>query len=222
MAGIWIEVIRRDLLLAVRKPAEGVTGAIFFIVVASLFPLAANPAPAVLRSLAPGVLWVSALLACLLSLPRMFAADYADGALEQMVIAPQPLAALALAKMAAHWLVFAPPLLVLAPALGIQYGLQGRPLYVLEAALLLGTPTLSLVGGIGAALTLGSRGGGLLLAVLVLPLYIPVLVFGAGAVSASQTGLEPQAYFALLGACFLLSLVVAPWAAAVALRIALE
>ncbi|MFL9710362.1 heme exporter protein CcmB [Methylobacillus sp. Pita1] len=222
MAAILVEVIRRDLLLAVRKPAEAVTGAMFFIVVASLFPLASNPDPAVLRNLAPGVLWVSALLACLLSLPRMFAADYADGTLEQMVIAPQPLIVLVLGKMAAHWLVFAPPLLVLAPLLGIQYGLQGRPLCVLEAALLLGTPTLSLVGAVGAALTLGSRGGGVLLSVLVLPLYIPVMIFGAGAVAASQAGLEAQAYFSLLGACFLLSLAVAPWAAAVALRIALE
>ncbi|MCB5188148.1 heme exporter protein CcmB [Methylobacillus caricis] len=222
MAAILIEIVRRDLLLAVRRSADVATVLIFFVVVASLFPLAGNPDPVVLRNLAPGVLWVSALLACLLSLPRIFAGDYADGSLEQMAIAPQPLSLLVLGKIFAHWLVSALPLVLLAPLLGLQYGLQGEPLLVLVAALLLGTPTLSLIGAIGAALTLGGRGGGALLPVLVLPLYIPVLIFGAGAVVASQAGLEVRAYFLLLGACFLLSLVVAPWATAVALRIALE
>ncbi|MCB5183618.1 heme exporter protein CcmB [Methylobacillus gramineus] len=222
MIAFLIEVVRRDLLLAVRRPADAGTVLIFFVVVASLFPLAGNPDPVVLGNIAPGVLWVSALLACLLSLPRIFSGDYADGSLEQMVIAPQPLSVLVLGKIVVHWLISALPLVLLAPVLGLQYGLQGEPLFVLVLSLLLGTPTLSLIGAIGAALTLGSRGGGVLVSVLVLPLYIPVLIFGAGAVVASQAGLEVQAYVMLLVACFLLSLVVAPWATSIALRIALE
>ncbi|MCB5189147.1 heme exporter protein CcmB [Methylobacillus arboreus] len=222
MMAIFFAVLQRDLRLAWRKPAEAATGVMFFIIVASLFPLAVNPDPVVLRGFAPGVLWVSVLLACLLSLPRVFALDYVDGALEQIMIAPQPLSLIVLAKVAAHWLTATLPIVLLSPLLGMLYGLDSHGLIVLAGSLLLGTPTLSLLGGIGAALTLGARGGGVLLSVLVLPLYIPVLIFGAGAVVASQAGLGVQAHFSLLGACFLLSFVLAPWAIAAALKIVME
>jgi heme exporter protein B len=158
----------------------------------------------------------------MLGLNRLFAADYADGTLEQLVLAPQPLVLMVLAKIKAHWLVTGLPLVVIAPLLGLQYDLPADAQLILIVSLLLGTPALSLIGAIGAALTLGLRGGGGLLALLVLPLCVPVLIFGAGAVEATSAGLEAAAYLSLLGALLLGALVLAPWATAVALRIAVE
>lgn len=218
----WVTLLRRDLLLALRRRSDVATTLFFFLIVSSLFPLGIGPEPAVLSSIAPGVLWVAALLAGMISLNRLFAVDFSDGSLEQMLLAPQPLTLLVTAKVLAHWLVCGLPVVLLAPLIGLQYALPNDALLVLVWALLLGTPALSLIGAIGAALTLGVRGGGLLVALLVLPLYIPVLIFGAGAVAASQHGMSVQAHLSLLAACSILSLVLAPWATAAALRISVE
>ena len=215
-------VAGRDLLSALRRRADVLTTLIFFVIVASLFPLGVGSDMAVLRMIGPGVVWVAALLASMLALGRLFASDYADGTLEQLALAPQPLSMLVLAKIVAHWLVTGVPLIIVAPLLGLQFDLDTDALLVLLASLLLGTPTLSLIGAIGAALTLGLRGGGALLSLLVLPLYVPVLIFGAGAVEASAAGLGAGAHLSLLGALLLLALVLSPWATAVALRIAVE
>jgi heme exporter protein B len=222
MNGAWMTVLKRDLLLAFRRRSDVATTLFFFLIVSSLFPLGIGPEPAVLSSIAPGVLWVAALLAGMLSLTRLFAADFIDGSLEQMLLAPQPLTLLVTAKVLAHWLVCGLPVVLLAPLIGLQYALPNDALFVLIISLLLGTPALSLIGAIGAALTLGVRGSGLLVALLVLPLYIPVLIFGAGAVAASQHGMSAQAHLSLLAACSLLALVLAPLATAAALRISVE
>lgn len=215
-------IVRRDLLLAFRRRADVMTTVFFFVMVASLFPLGVGPEPAVLRMIAPGVLWVAALLSCLLSLGRVFTADYLDGVLEQMVLIPHPLTVLVLAKVFAHWLVSGVPVVLLSLLLGVQFGLEGNALGVLALSLLLGTPTLSLIGSIGAALTLGVRGSGMLVALLVLPLFIPVLIFGAGAVSSTVSGIGAEANLSLLGACLMGALPLAPWATAAAVRIAVE
>lgn len=215
-------LVRRDLLLALRRKSEVLTTLFFFVIVASLFPLGIGPEPAQLRNIAPGVLWVGALLSCMLSLNRMFAADYADGTLEQMALSPEPLALLVAGKIAAHWLVSGLPLVLIAPVLGLQFDLSARALAVLALSLLIGTPLLSLIGAIGAALTLGVRGGGVLVSLLTLPLYIPALIFGAGAVEADLSGLGAGGHLSLLGALLALALFFAPWATTVALRIALE
>jgi heme exporter protein B len=217
---IWI--IKRDLLLAMRRQSDVLTILFFFIIVVSLFPLSVGPEMNMLRTMAPGVVWVAALLASMLSLGRMFSNDYLDGTLEQMLLSPQSLSLLVLGKALAHWLVTGVPLVLMAPVLGIQYDLPADALFVLAAALLLGTPVLSLIGAIGAALTLGLRGGGVLVSLLVLPLYIPVLIFGAGAVEANMSGVEFDAHLSLIGAFLLVSLVFAPWAAASSLRVSLE
>ncbi len=216
----WI--IRRDLLLAIRRQSDVLTTLFFFVIVVSLFPLSVGPEMNMLRTMAPGVVWVAALLASMLSLGRMFSSDYLDGTLEQMLLSPHSLSMLVLGKAFAHWLVTGVPLVLMAPVLGIQYDLPADALYVLTASLLLGTPILSLIGAIGAALTLGLRGGGVLVSLLVLPLYIPVLIFGSGAVEASSAGLGYGAHFSLLGAFLLVSLVFTPWAAASSLRISME
>lgn len=219
---VFLLLLKRDLKLALRKRADLATSLFFFLIVSSLFPLAIGPEAAILSSIAPGVLWVAALLAGMLSLSRLFASDLADGSLEQLLLTPQPLAWLVLAKILVHWLTCALPLVLLAPLIGLQYALPSHVLWMLALSLLLGTPALSLIGAIGAALTLGVRGSGLLVALLVLPLYIPVLIFGAGAVTASQHGMNVAANLSLLAACSLLSLVLAPWATAAALRISVE
>ena len=216
----WI--IRRDLLLAMRRRSDVLTTLFFFIIVVSLFPLGVGPEMNMLRTMAPGVVWVAALLASMLSLGRMFASDHLDGTLEQMLLSPQSLSMLVLGKALAHWLVTGVPLVLMAPVLGIQYDLPGEALLVLTASLLLGTPVLSLIGAIGAALTLGLRGGGVLVSLLVLPLYIPVLIFGAGAVEASAAGLGAEAHMSLLGAFLLASVALAPWTAGASLRISVE
>ena len=222
MLKLILAMIRRDLRLALRRRADIVSALLFFIIVVSLFPLGVGPEPELLRKLAPGVLWVAALLATMLSLPRLFADDHRDGTLEQLALAPQPLALVVLGKVLAHWLVSGLPLAVLAPVLGLQFGLSSDALWVLCLSLLIGTPALSGIGAIGAALTLGVRGGGVLLSLLVLPLYIPVLIFGAGAVDATLVGLGAQAHLSLLGALTLGGIFFAPWPTAAALRIALE
>jgi heme exporter protein B len=215
-------IVQRELLLALRRRADVLTTLFFFVIVVSLFPLGVGPEAKLLRTMAPGVVWVAALLASMLALNRLFAGDYADGALEQLILAPQPLGLMVIAKIAAHWLTTGLPLVIVAPLLGLQFDLPAEALPILLASLLLGTPVLSLIGAIGAALTLGLRGGGALLSLLVLPLYVPVLIFGAGAVEASAAGLGATAHLSLLGAFLLVALVFAPWATAVALRIAAE
>lgn len=215
-------VLRRDLLLVARRKSEVLTALFFFVIVSSLFPLGIGPEPALLRKIAPGILWVGALLATMLGLQRMFAADHADGTLEQMVISPSPLVVLVLGKILAHWLVSGLPLVLIAPVLGVQFDLDASALVVLVVALLLGTPLLSLIGAIGAALTLGVRGGGVLLSLLVLPLYVPALIFGAGAVQAHISGLGAGGHLSLLAAMLVLALFFAPWATTAGLRIALE
>jgi heme exporter protein B len=222
LASVFASVMQRDLLLALRRRSDVLTTFFFFIIVVSLFPLGVGPEPQTLREIAPGVVWVAALLASMLALGRLLASDYADGTLEQLVLAPQPLVLMVLAKIVAHWLVTGLPLVLIAPLLGLQFDLSGAALGVLTAGLLIGTPVLSMIGSIGAGLTLGVRGAGGLLALLVLPLYIPVLIFGAGAVGASVAGTGPAAHLSLLGAFLLLALVFAPWATAAAIRIAVE
>jgi len=215
-------MLRRDLLLASRRRSDAAAPVLFFVIVASLFPLGLGPEPELLRRIGPGVLWVGALLATMLSAARLFASDYEDGTLEQMALSPEPLAALVYGKLAAHWLVTGLPLIVAAPLLGLQYGLPADTIAMLALSLALGTPVLSLVGAIGAALTLGVRGGGMLTALLVLPLYVPALIFGAGAVEAGAAGTGAEAHLSLLGACLALAAFFAPWAITAALRIALE
>jgi heme exporter protein B len=212
----------RDLRVALRTKGELGVQVLFYVIVVTLFPLATSPDRALLSTLAPGVLWVAALLASLLSLPRLFAGDFADGTLEQLALSPYPLPALVSGKIAAHWLTTGLPVVLLAPVLAAQYGLDEAPRYTLAAALLLGTPVLSLLGAIGAALTLGLRGGGSLLALLILPLYVPVLIFGAGAVEAVRDGLSAAPHLSLLAAGLIVALVGAPWAASTAVRIALD
>ena len=215
-------VIRRDLLLAFRRRSDVLTTLFFFIIVVTLFPLGVGPEPELLRTMAPGILWVAALLASMLALGRLFALDYADGTLEQMLLSPEPLTVIVLGKLIAHWLVSGLPLVLLAPLLAVQFDLPGQSVSVLFFSLLIGTPVLSLVGSIGAALTLGVRGGGVLVSLLVLPLYIPVLIFGAGAVGAEASGLGGTAHLLLLGGVLAGAAALAPWATAAALRISLE
>jgi len=218
----FLTVLGREMRIALRRKGDALNVLVFFVIVASLFPLGVGPEPEQLRAMAAGVAWIAALLAALLSLPRLFAADYADGTLEQMLVAPQPLAAIVLAKIAAHWLLTGLPLAIVAPLIGLQYGLPADALCVLLVSLLIGTPVLSLLGAAGAALTLGVRGGGALLGLLILPLFVPVLVFGAGAVTASLIGINPSAHLSLLGAFLAVSSLVGPWAACAALRVALD
>lgn len=222
LLGLLGLVIRRDLLLAMRRRADVLTTLVFFVMVASLFPLGVGPEIDMLRKMASGVVWVAALLASMLSLPRMFSADYADGTLEQMMLAPQSLSVLVLGKIVAHWMLSGLPLALIAPVLGLQFDMSAAALWTLVLALLLGTPVLSMIGAVGAALTLGLRGGGVLVSLLVLPLCIPVLIFGAGAVEAVNSGMSIASNLSLLGAFMLFALVFTPFVAAQALRISME
>ncbi|MFZ4622753.1 MAG: heme exporter protein CcmB [Rhodoferax sp.] len=222
VAQVSLAMLRREIALGLRQKGEVLTPLVFFMVTASLFPLGVGAESALLLRMAPGVLWVSALLAAMLSLQRMFATDYADGSLEQMVLSATPLGLLVLAKALAHFVLSGLPLVLMAPVLGLQFGLDGRALGILMLTLLLGAPTLSLIGSIGAALTLGVRGAGVLLSLLILPLYIPVLIFGAGAVEADAAGLGFGGHLSLLSALLVLSLFFSPFATAAALRISLE
>ena len=215
-------VVYRDLLLALRRRGDVATALLFFVIVASLFPLAIGAEPNLLREIAPGVIWVAALLSSLLSLRRLFESDHADGTLEQMLLGAAPLGVVVLAKAAAHWLASGLPLVAIAPVIALQYDLPAVLYPVLALSLALGTPVLSLIGAIGAALTLGLRGGGVLLALLVLPLYVPVLILGAGAVEMSAAGSGAEAQLLLLGAMLIVAAAFAPWAIAAALRISAE
>ena len=215
-------LLRRELTLAMRRRGDVLTVLFFFVIVASLFPLGVGPDTKLLRLMGGGVVWVSALLAAMLSLGRLFASDHADGTLEQLVLTPTPPVVWITGKILAHWLVSGVPLILVAPVLGIQFGLSNEALGVLMFSLLLGTPVLSLIGAIGAALTLGLRGGGVLVSLLVLPLYIPVLIFGAGAVDGAMSGLGAEAHLSLLGGILILAFMLTPWAVAAALRISME
>jgi heme exporter protein B len=219
---VFFAVVQREVTLSMRQKGEVLTPLFFFVVVASLFPLGIGPEAALLLRMAPGVLWVSALLAAMLSLQRLFATDYADGSLEQMALSSTPLGLLVVAKALSHFLLSGLPLVLMAPVLGLQFGLDSRALGLLMLSLLLGTPTLSLIGSIGAALTLGVRGAGVLLSLLILPLYIPVLIFGAGAVEADAAGLGAGGHLSLLAALLVLSAFFAPMATTAALKISLE
>ncbi|ELY21956.1 Cytochrome c-type biogenesis protein CcmB [Vreelandella titanicae BH1] len=212
----------RDLTLLLRRRGEVLNPLVFFALVITLFPIAISPDPELLAVIAPGLLWVAALLAALLSLDSLFRSDYDDGSLEQLLLAPQPLVALSLAKVAVHWLLTGLPLALMAPILGIMLALPAGSYAVLALSLALGTASLSLIGAIGAALTVGLARGGVLLSLLVLPLYIPVLIFGAGAVQAAIFGEGVSAHLAILGALLAASLMLAPWAIAASLRISIN
>jgi len=205
--------------MAFRAPQELINPILFFVIVASLFPLAISPDANILRMIAPGVIWVAALLATLISLNRLFKSDYDDGSLEQLVISPNPLSILAVAKIVSHWLLTGLPLIIITPLIGIMYGLSWTGIYVMMLSLLIGTPILSFLGGIGSALTVGLRSSGVLLTLVVLPFYIPVLIFGAGAVAAAVSGLPYDGQLAILGALLVLTITLCPFAIAGSLRI---
>ena len=222
MVTAFFDIVARDLRLALRQRGDAVMVVLFFVLTALLFPFAVGPEPNLLARLAAGIIWVTALLAVLLSLERLFLADYEDGSLELLALSPVPLSLVVLAKVLAHWLTTGLPLIAAAPLIALFYNMDAAALPVLLAAMLLGTPSLSLTGAVGAALTLGARRGGVLVPLLVLPLYIPVLIFGIGAIDADLAGLSARPHLLFLGAITLFMLVITPLAAAVALRQALE
>ncbi|WP_166266010.1 heme exporter protein CcmB [Marinobacter caseinilyticus] len=215
-------VLRRDLRVSLRQRQDLLNPLLFFVMVVSLFPLGVSPEVSFLQQAGAGILWVAALLSTLLSLDHMFRHDFDDGTLEQLVLQPQPLYLLVLAKTVAHWLVTGLPLVLVAPMLGVMVHLDGNSIAILCLTLLIGTPVLSFIGSIGAALTLGLRSGGVLLSLLIIPLYIPVLIFGTGTVNAAVGGAPVGAYLALLGAFLVLAMTLAPFASAAALRISLS
>ena len=212
-------LLLRDMRLALRSRHELANPLIFFVLVVTLFPLAVSPTPERLQEMAPGVIWVAALLAVLLSLDRLFKQDYEDGSLDQLMLSPNPLVVLVLAKVTAHWLLTGLPLVIIAPLLGMFMHLQDQALAVLVWCLLLGTPVLSLVGAIGVSLTVAINRGGVLLSLIILPLYIPVLIFGANAIDVASDGLSVRGQLYFLAAALALALSLAPIATAVALRI---
>jgi heme exporter protein B len=222
VSGVLLAVAQRDLLLARRRRVEVLLPLGFFVVAAGLFPFGVGPEPQMLRQIAPGVVWVCALLAAMLSVNQMFASDEADGSLEQMLLAPQPLVLLVAGKVLAHWLTTGVPLFLAAPLLGVLFDMSGEGIAGLAFGLLIGTPVLSLLGAVGAALTLGLRSGGALVFLIVLPLTIPTLIFGAGAVGAIDSGLSPGAHFSLMGAVLIVTALGAPLATAAALRISMD
>lgn len=212
----------RDIRLALRQGADAVMALAFFLIAASLFPLGVGPSLDTLGRIAAGVVWVLALLSVILSLDRLFQADYEDGTLDQLACTGRSLILIALAKTAAHWTTTGLPLILLAPVIALMLNLPGPGYGALILGLALGTPALSLIGAIGAALSLGARRAGVLTALLVLPLYVPVLIFGVGAVEAAAVGLSPRANLMLLGAFAAAALALAPWAVAASLRQALR
>lgn len=212
----------RDLRLATRRSSDVLNPLVFFVIVISLFPLGVGPEPNQLQLMAPGVIWVAALLATMISLDRLFSHDYETGSLEQMALAPQSLTTLVFAKIAAHWTLTGLPLVILTPVVAIQMNMTPEMIKVSFLTLMIGTPILSLIGAIGAGLTIGLRGGGVLVSLLVLPLYTPVLIFGAGAISASAQGFPYDAHLSLLSALLALSLTLAPFATAAAVRVSLD
>lgn len=223
--GVWramAAVLRRDLRLSVRQKQDLMNPLLFFVMVVALFPLGVSPESSFLSEAGAGILWVGALLATMLSLDHLFRFDFEDGTLEQTALQPQPLFLLVLAKTVAHWMVTGLPLVVLTPLLGLMLYLDGNSVAVLCLTLLIGTPVLSLIGSVGAALTVGLRAGGVLLSLLVIPLYIPVLIFGTGTVMAAGGGADVSGHLALMAAMLVLALVLAPLAAAAALKISLS
>jgi heme exporter protein B len=218
----FIAIVRRDLILAVRRRAEIANPLFFFVIVVTLFPLGIGAQTQLLQAMAPGVIWVSALLAAMLSLDSLFRSDFDDGSLEQMLLSPFPVSILVLGKIVAHWLVTGLPLILIAPLLAIFLGLPEQALGTLLTTLVLGTPVLSLIGAIGVALTLGLRRGGMLLSLLVLPLYIPVLIFASNAVDMAAMGLPVSAQVNILMAILFLALVLAPLPAAAALKMSMN
>lgn len=217
-----MRVAVRDLRLAGRRRVEALLPVVFFVVAASLFPLGVGPEPLVLRQIAAGVVWVCALMAAMLSLNTVYASDFSDGSLEQMLLSKESTFMIAAGKSLAHWVLTGLPLMAASPLIGLFFGMAPDAIGVLMLTLLLGTPVLSLMGNVGAALTLGLRSAGVLILLLVLPLCIPVLIFGAGAVSAVDAGLSPSGHLSILGALLLVSAVGAPLAAAAALRISVS
>lgn len=215
-------VFVRDLKTALRQPQDLLNPLLFFVMVVTLFPLGVSPEVSFLQQAGSGILWVAALLSVLLSLDHLFRHDFDDGTLEQLVLQPQPLFLLVLAKSLAHWVLTGLPLVLLAPVLGVMVHLEGNSVAVLCLTLLIGTPVLSLIGSIGAALTLGLRSAGVLLSLLIIPLYIPVLIFGTGTVMAASEGAPVAGQLALMGAFLVLALTLAPFASAAALRISLS
>lgn len=215
-------IIRRDLLLAFRRRAEMANPLFFFVLVVTLFPLAAGAEPNLLQAMAPGVIWVSALLAALLSLDGMFRSDFEDGSLEQLILSPHPLSVLVLGKVLAHWLVTGLPLILIAPLLALFLGLPDKAMPTLWLTLILATPVLSLIGAIGVALTVGLRRGGMILSLLVLPLYIPVLIFASGAVDRAASGLPVSAQINILLAMLCMALVLTPLPTAAALKMSVN
>jgi heme exporter protein B len=215
-------LVARDLRLAGRRRTEAALPIVFFVVAIGLFPLGVGPEPQTLREIAPGVVWVCALLAAMLSVNQLYASDHADGSLEQMLLSGQPLVLVAAARSISHWLLSGLPLVLTAPLVGLLFNLSADGLLALVIGLVLGTPVLSLLGNVGAALTLGLRSGGMLVFLLVLPLCIPVLIFGTGAVGAVEAGLSPQAHYSILGALLIFAGLTGPLAAAAALRISTE
>jgi heme exporter protein B len=218
----FVAVIRRELQLALRQAGDSAVVVLFFVLATVLFPFGVGPEPNMLARIAAGVLWVAALLAAMLSFERLFQPDYEDGGLEQLALAPLPLEMVVLAKACAHWLLTGLPLIVAAPVLGILLNLPAAGFGSLLATMALGTPTISLIGAVGAALTLGARRGGVLLSLLVLPLVVPVLIFGAAGIDAAVAGMAVRPHLAMLGGLLLAALALCPWAAAAALRQALE
>ncbi len=222
MLNLFAAIVRRDLMLAFLQKSDIIQTIFFFAVVITLVPLGVGAEPELLRSMAPGVVWVAALLAALLSLPRLFAHDWADGTLEQMMVSAEPLSVIVLGKITAHWLVTGLPITVFAALFGVMFDLPADQTAVLVLSLLIGTPVLSLVGAIGAALTLGLRAGSVLTSLLVLPLYIPVLVFGSGATVQVAISVSPAAYLMVTGALSLFALAAAPAAVTASLRISVQ
>lgn len=215
-------MLRRDLRLAFRNRGELANPLLFYIIVITLFPFGVGSEPSRLGEIAPGIIWVAALLATLLAMDRIFRSDFEDGSLEQLVLSPHPLSVLVLGKVCVHWILTGLPLMLITPLLGVLMHLPSELLDTLLLSLLLGTPTLSLIGAIGVALTVGVRRGGMLLTLLVLPLYVPVLIFGANVVQAAAADLSTSGQFYVLGALLTLSLTLSPLATAAALRISLN
>ena len=218
----FLAIVRRDLKLAFRRGGDAANVVVFFILTVTLFPFGIGPEAAILARVAPGVIWVVALLAAMLSLDRLFRDDHDDGSLEVLVLSPLPLEVVVMAKCLAHWLTTGLLLVMAAPLLAVVMAMDGQGFATLLAAMVLGTPVLSLIGAIGAALTVGLRRGGVLISLLVMPLFIPVLIFGVGAVDAAVYGLTAKPHLLMLGGLLVLSLPLAPWAAAAALRLSLE
>jgi heme exporter protein B len=222
IASAFFALLRRDLVIAFRRRSEMVNPLLFFVLVTSLFPLGVGSQPKLLALMAPGVVWVAALLAALLSLDTIFRSDFEDGTLEQLLLSAQPVSVLVIAKVLAHWLITGLPLLLMAPLLGTFLGLPSQAVGTLVWSLLFGTPALSLIGAIGVALTVGLRKGGVILSLLVLPLYVPILIFGAGAVGNAAIGIDATAQMYIMAAFLIFSLTLSPIATAAALRVSLS